>query len=632
MKRILILGFILWMAQVNAQETPIQKRVNAVPTGYFSQQKLFIKKTFNQHINSFTSYANKITLLVADHEVLERIIKDNLPEMEIDVPVGETLLTLQLIRYKDQQQNVDRLQRTGKTKPTEAFYYGVIKGQQNSLVAVSFFNKNIMGVIANKVGYYTLGKSGPYDATGDEYVLYNEKDMKFKKNFYCGMDEKALLQSVSRITEPNSITGTAEKCIKVYIEADYSLYQKFGSILSTKMYVQSLFQIVRTIFLNESINIYCDSIKVWSTIDPYASATDLSTMLTAFSSNLATTGYPGDLAHLLSARIVAGGYGAAPSLNVLCDPNLSQRIAVSTGLAYLAPAVSLPMPGEPMLMAHEIGHDLGSPHTHQCAWNGNCTAIDGCSTVVNYCSTCVAPSPLYPTLGGTVMSYCNLQAVGLNIVNGFGIQPGNLIRARVAAVTCLSTCASDCNADVTIKGIEYIGNYYTRAITESSTWIKTEGVTKVSGGSVKFDADVASYVQLDPGFETTADATSAFVAKAYNGCSTGAPSFTGGNFVPPISDKYLGISNNNGKINPVQVNSFAIFPNPAKGSFTLASDYDLNDTRIELFDLSGKLQDFGLLDINYRSRKIIVTNLSSGMYIIKLIRKANSEFRKILIL
>src|SRR5690606_8460773 len=28
---------------------------------------------------------------------------------------------------------------------------------------------------------------------------------------------------------------------------------------------------------------------------------------------------------------------------------------------------------------HEMGHNLGSPHTHNCAWNGNNTAIDNCA-------------------------------------------------------------------------------------------------------------------------------------------------------------------------------------------------------------------------------------------------------------
>ena len=32
-----------------------------------------------------------------------------------------------------------------------------------------------------------------------------------------------------------------------------------------------------------------------------------------------------------------------------------------------------------MVITHEMGHLMGSNHTHACVWNGNNTAIDGCA-------------------------------------------------------------------------------------------------------------------------------------------------------------------------------------------------------------------------------------------------------------
>lgn len=40
------------------------------------------------------------------------------------------------------------------------------------------------------------------------------------------------------------------------------------------------------------------------------------------------------------------------------------------------------------------------------------------------------------------MSYCHLTSVGINFNNGFGPQPGDLIRNRVLAASCLSSCGN----------------------------------------------------------------------------------------------------------------------------------------------------------------------------------------------
>ena len=38
-----------------------------------------------------------------------------------------------------------------------------------------------------------------------------------------------------------------------------------------------------------------------------------------------------------------------------------------------------------MVFTHEMGHLMGSRHTHACVWNGNNTQIDGCYTPEGTC-------------------------------------------------------------------------------------------------------------------------------------------------------------------------------------------------------------------------------------------------------
>ena len=44
------------------------------------------------------------------------------------------------------------------------------------------------------------------------------------------------------------------------------------------------------------------------------------------------------------------------------------------------------------------------------------------------------------------MSYCHLVSAGINLANGFGPQPAQLIRDRVNGATCLLSCGNSCDA------------------------------------------------------------------------------------------------------------------------------------------------------------------------------------------
>jgi hypothetical protein len=148
--------------------------------------------------------------------------------------------------------------------------------------------------------------------------------------------------------------------------------------------------------------------------------------------------FNGDLAHLLSYRSLGGGGGW---INVLCEtyhptgPNGPWgRFAVSSGLANLYPnIVPFPSMSWPVfVITHELGHNFGSPHTHNCSWPGG--PIDSCYTVEGGCYS----GPVIPRIG-TIMSYCHLAGSmgGVNLLSGFGQLPGNLIRNRYSSAPCL---------------------------------------------------------------------------------------------------------------------------------------------------------------------------------------------------
>lgn len=306
-------------------------------------------------------------------------------------------------------------------------FHGRIKGNTNSIAAISITNGEISGLISDKTGDRTLKKQ----SNSNIYSLYYEQGLVNQIPFECSTSEKPVTSTNVRSSIVDGVVSC--KVVNIYVEADNYLYIANGSnIMNTSNFVTATFNQVALIYKNANIGIRLSHLVIWSTPDSYENL-EGNDLLHRMQYNLGSN-YNGNVAILFSGRSYLTG-GQALDINTLC--------AKEKAVCYAKIPFSGNFNGGSGTVghiAHEIGHVFGSHHTHWCGWSGG--AIDGCGpqyaedadgNPIAYeayngvtCSNAPIPS------SGTIMSYCHWAPGGINLANGFGSQPGNAIRENVA--------------------------------------------------------------------------------------------------------------------------------------------------------------------------------------------------------
>ena len=360
---------------------------------------------------------------------LESIQKDQPATISLQLPVTFThSLELELVKvdiftgdfkvtrgYDDSELDVD----------TGVHYRGIVKGHDHSIAAISILDGEVTGLISTHHGNIVLGRLQDASANG-KHIAYDDLNVFTRREFTCAMPDDGIGYKRKDLEFKWGSARAVGDCIRLYMEADYDIYQDKGS--GTAGYVSALMNEVITLYANESIASVVSQIVVWDTPSPYSSNSS-SGMLSDFQNNLGS--FNGDLGQLLSYQ--ASG-GIAAGFSGICNSNSDNSLSFSNIQSSFAnvPTYSWSV----MVVTHEFGHLWGSRHTHACVWNGNNTAIDGCAGQTE--GSCSLPG--YPSQGGTIMSYCHLQSVGINFNEGFGPQPGNVIRNSVANANCTAPC------------------------------------------------------------------------------------------------------------------------------------------------------------------------------------------------
>jgi len=236
------------------------------------------------------------------------------------------------------------------------------------------------------------------------------------------------------LPEELTVGLTVADC-RLAIETDYQLYQKFGDVGATTTYVTQLIAAISEQYREDAqvtlsiayLGVHSTSSDGWTTPDGPGST---STMLDEFKDAWDASGWPAaaDLAHFISGANLGGGIAY---VGALCNPFFGYGVSgnISGSISWAGWTGS---PGSNtwdfVVVAHELGHNFGSSHTHS-----YCPPIDHCYANCDGTTTCGE---------GTIMSYCHACGGMSNIRIEFHPHIANVIRSGVAS-SCLGGTTLD---------------------------------------------------------------------------------------------------------------------------------------------------------------------------------------------
>ena len=435
------ISIIVALACFNAfAQKEIARKVNALESNNVDFKRVSVLSVTKNAPNDLVEKAvSKATYAKMKAPMLNDLMANKYENIEVEIPYQGAVIEVQLYRVNLLAEgfHVDTDKALAVPYEPGLHYRGIVKGDPNSIVSFNFFKAEMNGIISNKdLSNLVIGKLDQQYNTSD-YVIYSDADLTATGNLACHTKDKVQTQ-LKTIKEGSKGVATS-RCATIYFEIDHAIYTANGSdITTTTNWMTAVFNNVQTLFRNDGISISLKSTFIWTSLDPYTgnSSTDY-----LYKFNEVRPVFDGDLGQLIGIDEGSLG-GVAISIDGLCSTdNFSYS---DLNFSYdTVPNFSWTV----QVITHELGHLLGSPHTHACVWNGNNTAIDGCGQSKGYGDGNCAQGPIPDAATkGTIMSYCHLvSGIGISFSNGFGPQPAALIKATVDNATCLSTdCVNTC--------------------------------------------------------------------------------------------------------------------------------------------------------------------------------------------
>ena len=191
--------------------------------------------------------------------------------IRIDLPLSErTVLPLVLVRHEILSHDFTLYTSDNPAQPAAytpgVYYKGIVDGAPTSVVALSVFSNQVMGLISTRQGNAVLGP-----IKGDRenrHVFYRDQDLATTADFECGTLDDGLGYTEDQLKDVYSGRDAGD-CVRLYIEIDDDIVTDKGGATPATNYITGLFNQVIVLYNNESINMSINEILAWTTNSPY---------------------------------------------------------------------------------------------------------------------------------------------------------------------------------------------------------------------------------------------------------------------------------------------------------------------------------------------------------------------------
>ena len=298
---------------------------------------------------------------------------------------------------------------------------GSVVGEPGSVVAFTLSAQGAAGIVDRGDG------RGRYVLQSDQPTVGLQRgDMHFIRADAIGFPDApfcATLDAEGSVAGAGGVLAGDHKVVRLALEMDYEYAQIFAlDAAAGTSYAAALFGAVSAIYERDChTSIELGSLFFATTPDDIFNDSDPLYQFRDYW-NLNRTAVDRDLAMLLSGRRNLP-YGGVAWLNAACT-DYGYSVCGYTIGAFADPEQSLGANWDVVVTAHELGHNLGTGHTHS-------YGIDGCASGT--------------VERGTIMSYCHVvSGAGANVEMRFHRGTADPIEGFVSGAACL---ASDCDGD-----------------------------------------------------------------------------------------------------------------------------------------------------------------------------------------
>jgi len=143
--------------------------------------------------------------------------------MTLNLPLGSRSLQLELHEFTMEYEIATSSGERVPKNPNLRHYHGVVKGDPFSIVAITFAENEIIGLVATDEGNFNLA----YDKQMGAHIFYNDKNMKQKPDFVCGTNSYGSSVGYNReALQQNTQSTTHNKLVRLYFETEYDMFVK----------------------------------------------------------------------------------------------------------------------------------------------------------------------------------------------------------------------------------------------------------------------------------------------------------------------------------------------------------------------------------------------------------------------